>query len=425
YLYSTRLKEQYEKKKPWDLSGNIDPSKSEKVEKRLLGTIFTIACLLEEESVASIEDVDRGAKIGLRWRKGPFELMNKHGIKQSYEIVRQFINKYPQLRMPSNLQQQYNNNEPWSFSYVDLNITGNIAQILINRPEAMNAINEKVIAQLDKQFTAATNSKQVKAIILEGAGKAFVAGADIQYFIKKIEQNKIQDIYEFTRYSHSVLNKIDKSEKPVFVKLAGLALGGGAEIALTADSIIATENGSIGFPETGIGIYPGLGGTQRTTHTIGKELAKYLIFTGKTLNAHTAASIGLVDHVVAVDEMDSKISELIKRGKPFKKSVKTEHDLPEKLKQIKKYFSDDRIQSVLSGKGDLDELGQKLTKIISYKAPLAIKLSNEIIDQGSILDLEKGLELELSHLKEIFSTQDALEGLKSVITRTRPTFKGK
>ena len=88
-------------------------------------------------------------------------------------------------------------------------------------------------------------------------------------------------------------------------------------------------------------------------------------------------------------------------------------------------FSDAHIQSVLSGKGDLNELGQKLSKTISYKAPLAVKLSNEIIDQGSKLDLEKGLELELSHLIEIFSTQDALEGLKSVITRKRPTFKGK
>jgi enoyl-CoA hydratase/3-hydroxyacyl-CoA dehydrogenase len=425
YLYSNQLKKQYEQQEPWDLTGDIDTSKKDIIEKRLLGAIFTVACFLEEEGVASIEDIDRGAKIGLRWRKGPFELMNKNGITKSYDIVQQFINKYPQLRMPTNLQQQYNNNEPWTFSFVDLTISNDVAHILINRPEAMNAINEHVIAQLDNQFTLAINNQQVKAIILEGAGKAFIAGADIQYFIKKIEQHKIDDIYKFTQYSHAVLNKIDNSKKPVFVKLDGLALGGGAEIALTADSIIASENGSIGFPETSIGIYPGLGGTQRTTHTIGKELAKYLIFTGKIVNAQTAATMGLVDHVVAADEMDNKITELINRGDLQKKLDKTQPKLPEKLQKIRKYFSDDYIQSILKGTDDLDELGQKLTKTISYKAPLAIKLSNEIIDQGNKLPLEKGLELELNHLKEIFSTHDALEGLKSVISRTRPKFTGK
>ena len=132
----------------------------------------------------------------------------------------------------------------------------------------MNAINEEVIRQLDEKFTAANSNPDVKVVVLEGAGKAFIAGADIQFFIRKIKQNKIDDICKFTRYGHSVLNKIDTSNKPVIAKLDGLALGGGAEIALTADTIIATEKGSIGFPETGIGIYPGLGGTQRTTKYI-------------------------------------------------------------------------------------------------------------------------------------------------------------
>jgi len=323
------------------------------------------------------------------------------------------------------LKQQYKKKEEWSFSYVDLEVKNNIARILINRPEAMNAINEKVIQQLDERFTSATNNPDVKAIVLEGAGKAFVAGADIQYFINKIKENKIDDICRFTRYGHEVLNKIDTSEKHVIAKLDGLALGGGAEIALAADTIIATERGSIGFPETGIGIYPGLGGTQRTTHCLGKELAKYLIFTGKVLDAKNAASIGLVEYVVLPEEIDSKISELVNSGKMLSKSLKKTVELPDNFKKIKDYFSDNNIQKIFSGEGELNELGQKISKTISYRAPLAIKLANKIIDEGSRLELNKGLELELSHLSEIFSTEDALEGLNSVINRQRPSFKGK
>lgn len=425
YMSSNRLKERFEKQEQWDMSGEVDPSKAEAVEERLLGAVFTVACTLAKEGVSSIEDIDRGAKVGLRWRRGPFEMMNKHGIDRSYDIVTKFIENYPMLKMPVILRQHYENKEPWSFNWVDLDIKGNIARILINRPEALNAINEEVIRQLDEQFTAANNNPDVKAIVLEGAGRAFIAGADIQYFIKKIEQNKIDDICKFTRYGHSVLNKIDTSEKPVIAKLDGLALGGGAEIALAADTIIATEKGSIGFPETGIGIYPGLGGTQRTTQYIGKELAKYLIFTGKILDAKTAASIGLVEYVVPPDEMDSKISELINSGKMLKKSMKKEVKLPENFQRIKDYFSDTNVQSLLSGEGDLNELGQKISKTISYKAPLAIKLANKIIDEGSRLNLNEGLEVELSHLSEIFSTEDALEGLNSVIKRQRPAFQGK
>jgi len=425
YLSSNCLKQQFENSQLWDMSGEVDTAKAEAVEERLLGTVFTVACALAEESISSIEDIDRGAKVGLRWGLGPFEMMNKYGIKRSYEIVTKYVKRHPDLKIPSKLKQHYEQKEEWGFNYVDFKIKDNIARIIINRPEAMNAINEEVIRQLDEQFSKANSNPDVKAVVLEGAGRAFIAGADIQYFIKKIEQNKIEDICQFTRYGHSVLNKIDTSEKPVIAKLDGLALGGGAEIALAADTIIATEKGSIGFPETGIGIYPGLGGTQRTTQYLGKELAKYLIFTGKILDAKTAASIGLVEYVVPQDEIDSKISELVSSGKMQKKSMKKEVKLPENFQKIKDYFSDTNIQNMLSGEGYLNELGQKISKTISYKAPLAIKLANKVIDEGSRLDLKEGLEIELSHLPEIFSTEDALEGLNSVVMRRRPTFKGK
>ena len=424
YYPSNLLKLQVEKNLSWDLNGEIEISKSHFVEERLLGAVFTVVSTIAEQGISSIEDLDRGAKIGLRWGLGPFEMMNKFGIEDSYKIVTRFVKKYPDLSIPLILDKQFKSNKEWNLSYVDLEIKRNIARIKINRPESMNAINEKVIHQLDERFKVANKNPKVKAIILEGAGKAFIAGADIQYFIKNIEQNKINDICKFTRYGHTVVNKIDKSKIPVIVKLDGLALGGGAEIALAADSIIATEKGCFGFPETGIGIYPGLGGTQRTTRYIGKELAKYLIFTGKIIDAKTAALIGLVEYVIPSDEVDNKITEIVKSGKLIKKTQKKEVKLPEKFQRIKDYFSDENIQSLLSGKDDLDELGQKIAKTISYKAPIAIKLANKIIDDGSKLELNKGLEIELNYLSEIFSTKDALEGLNSVIKRKRPEFQG-
>jgi len=209
YLHSTCLKEQIGKHENWDLNGEVDTTKTKTVEERLLATVFTVACTLLEENVSR--------KVGLRWGFGPFEMMNKYGIKHSYEIVTDFVKKYPELTMPSLLKKQFENKKKWSFNYVDLKIKDNIARIIINRPEAMNAINEEVISQLDKQFTIADKNSDVKGIVLEGTGKAFIAGADIQYFIKKIKQNKIDDICKFTRYGHTVLNKIDKSEKPVIV----------------------------------------------------------------------------------------------------------------------------------------------------------------------------------------------------------------
>jgi enoyl-CoA hydratase/3-hydroxyacyl-CoA dehydrogenase len=322
------------------------------------------------------------------------------------------------------MKERHERKERWRFSYVDLIVEGNVARIIFNRPEAMNAINEEVVRQLDDQFKKAESDPKIKAIVLEGAGKAFVAGADIQYFIDKIKNGKIDDIVNFTKYGHSVLERIDASKKLVIAKLDGLALGGGAEICLAADTIVASERGTLGFPETGIGIYPGLGGTQRTSRCIGKELAKYLVLTGRILDAKGAASIGLVEYVVPREEIDGRILALATGKEVVTKSTKKGLELTEELKQIQRYFSDENIQATLSGAESLDANGKKIAKTISFKAPLAIRLSNRIIDEGSKLPLGDGLKLELDHLKEIFSTKDAYEGLSSVIARRRPVFKG-
>jgi len=430
YKPCVRLKEQFDNGEPWSMEGNVDPDLSGEVEGRLIGTVFTIACQLVEDGVASIEDTDRGAKIGLRWKAGPFEMMNTYGVQYTYDIVRDFVERYPDLELPEILHRQYGMKEPWSISYVDLEIKGDVARIIFNRPEAMNAINEEVMQQLQQRFTEAESDPIVKAIVLEGAGKAFVAGADIEYFINKIDEDRIQDIVEFTKFGHSVLKQIDSSEKLVVAKLDGLALGGGAEIALAADTIVASEKGSIGFPETGIGIYPGLGGTQRTSRYVGKELAKYLILTGKIIDSDTARSIGLVEYVEPSSSIDERVLELTRDNKILSKSRKQRKfrekkpELSGKFKKISEYFSEDKIQNTMSGAIDLDEQGKKIAKTISYKAPIAIGLANKLIDEGGELELGQGLQMELDHLTEIFSTADAYEGLKSVVERRRPVFKG-
>ena len=150
-----------------------------------------------------------------------------------------------------------------------------------------------------------------------------------------------------------------------------------------------------------------------------------MIFTGKILDARSAASIGLIEYIALPDEMDNMISDLVDSGKLLKKTMKKDVKLPDEFLKIKDIFSDNKIQSVLSGTKDLNELGQKISKTISYKAPIAIELANQIIDEGSQVELNKGLEIELSHLSEVFSTEDALEGLNSVIKRKRPTFRGR
>jgi enoyl-CoA hydratase/3-hydroxyacyl-CoA dehydrogenase len=223
-----------------------------------------------------------------------------------------------------------------------------------------------------------------------------------------------------------VLNRIDESKKLVIAKMAGLALGGGLELALSADVIVATPKAVMGFPETGIGIYPGLGGTQRTSRILGKELAKYLIFTGRLLSAEEAFSIGLVDYLFTPGEIDEKIRTLLAEGRLVPRKGKEPKDLPDEWRQIRALFSDENIEGWLTGKflGSDDPIAAKAAKMIGRKAPIALRLANQIIDDGYELPLSEAIKEELAHLEEIFTTADALTGLKSV-GKGRPTFEGR
>jgi enoyl-CoA hydratase/3-hydroxyacyl-CoA dehydrogenase len=307
---------------------------------------------------------------------------------------------------------------------VDLDIKENIATITINRPEAMNALNETVFDQLESHFNRAESVPDVKAIVFQGAGKAFVAGADIRYFLKNIHNDRIGDTVAFTRDGHKLLLRIENSPKLTVALLDGLSLGGGSELALACQAVIATPAGSMGFPETGIGIYPGFGGMLRLARHVGPELAKYFVFTGTPLSAKDAETLGIVNRLVKPLEIDIAIKDLINKPKPDKYR---DREIPESFEPLKRLFSAANIPGLISGRPPEDvppETASKILKIMGYKAPLALKLSNEIIDRQMGLSIEDAVEIELSHLEEVFRTADALEGLSSLGGK-RPVFKGK
>lgn len=423
YATAEIMKTQMERKEDWNLDGEIDESKIQAIMDRFYGVCLGVAAALVDEGVASIEDTDRGAKIGLRWIKGPFEIMNKIGIDKTYESVKAMTEMYPGFKMPEILSRQKQLGKPFDFNFVDLEIKNDIAYITLNRPEAMNALNETVIFQLDQRFSEAEENPSVKSIVFQGAGKAFIAGADIRYFVEKIKSNKIPDIIDFTRKGHELLLRIENSDKLTIALLDGLSMGGGSEFALACQTIIATPAGSFAFPETGIGIYPGLGGMLRLARHTSPDLAKYYAFTGSTISGQDAKELGIVTILVEPAAVESAIQDLISRGKPDKFRKR---EIPEKFKPLAVMCSEDNVDKLLSGKqleGVPDELGAKTLKIVGYKAPLALKLANEIIDRQTGKPISDAVEIELGRLAEIFSTADALEGLSS-LGRKRPEFKG-
>ncbi|MBE0617455.1 MAG: enoyl-CoA hydratase/isomerase family protein, partial [Proteobacteria bacterium] len=416
-----RLKTQAEKNEPWSLEGTPDESKFQAVADRLLGVVFQVVGELLDEEVATLEDTDRGAKIGLRWALGPFELMNAVGTAKAIALAEAFCREFGHP-LAESLAKQRATGGPWPIRVVDLRVAHGIATVTINRPEAMNALNETVVDELEHVFDEAVARPNVKAVVLEGAGKAFGAGADIKFFVDNIEAGQIPKIVDFARRGQKVLRKLETSVKPVIAKVDGLSLGGGTELALACHAIVATERAGFGFPETGIGIYPGLGGTQRTARMVGKELAKYLVFTGQPLDGQTAHEVGLAAYCVPSEDADHFIRELVAKGVIADKYARG--PVPETWLPVAQAFSDVHVAEVLAGKAPSDDPRVlAAAKAVTRKAPLALEAANEIFDEGMKKELPAGLELELARMEEIFSTADALTGLKS-LGLSRPVYRG-
>ncbi len=186
----------------------------------------------------------------------------------------------------------------------------NIAKVIINRPDKLNALNNKTLKELNELFSFIQNSDSISVVIITGAGeKAFVAGADI----KELAILNSQSGREFSQFGQSVFNKIENCNRPVIAAVNGFALGGGCELALACHIRLASENAKFGQPEVNLGIIPGYGGTQRLTRLIGKGLATEYILTGDMISANNALQIGLVNKVFAPEKLISETEKLAEK----------------------------------------------------------------------------------------------------------------
>lgn len=403
YKVASSLEQQVRKNENWiigDVSKiTISPDTEKQITERMMGCVFFVCSQILNEKICSAIDLNKGSKIGLKWKKGPIELMKQSGEAETKRLIENYCKTY-------NEKQPAVSSSLWNMDFVTLEKSGDRAIITMNRPEELNALNEEVMKQLDEKFTKAENDVTVKTIFITGNGKAFVAGADIKFFVKNIRNKSLNNIVDFTSYGQHVFEKIDKSEKKVVAVLNGMALGGGVELALCADVIVAVPKATIAFPETGIGIYPGLGGTQRTAKRTGKNLAKYLILTGKMLRAKEANEIGLIDRIISPEEMFGLLSGDVPVPAVEKIS------LNENWKTIENFFNTNSIDKFLLKQCNntvlSEEEADKLCQTINKKAPVALRIADRLIEE------QKGNDSELKELVTVFSTSDALLGLSSI-----------
>ena len=245
-----------------------------------------------------------------------------------------------------------------------------IAILKFNRPKALNALNSETLVELKAAGLALNADKDVRVVIVTGEGKAFVAGADI---LEMKDLTALEGM-AFSARGHEALATLENMEKPVIAAVNGFALGGGFEVALACDIIYASDKAKVGFPETGLGIHPGFGGTQRTAKLAGLAKAKELIFTAKTIGAAEAYEMGLVNKVVP----------------------------------------DDQLMTEVMGLADK----------ICANGPFAVRLAKECVNKSLSLDNKEGLTLEAKDFGLCFATKDQKEGMTAFVEKRKATFKG-
>lgn len=249
---------------------------------------------------------------------------------------------------------------------------GDIAIVYVNRPKALNALNADTLKELQQVFAELENNNEVKVIILSGSGdKAFVAGADIA-FMKDLDSLASR---EFSLLGQNVFTSIENNKKPVIAAINGFTLGGGCELAMSCDIRIASEKAKFGQPEISLGIIPGFAGTQRLSRIVGKGIAKELILTGDMVDAQEAYRIGLVNKVVAPEE--------------------------------------------------LIEAAKELAKKIATKGQVAVQLAKQVINEGLEMDSERSYSHEANFFGLCFSTQDQKEGMSAFLEKRKPNFINK
>ena len=242
---------------------------------------------------------------------------------------------------------------------------GNIGIATINRPEALNALNSTVISELEQLISEVEKDAELGAFIITGEGRSFVAGADIG-------EQSTMDVAAGRKWGQrgsALFRRIEKLEIPTIAAVNGFALGGGCELALSCDIILASEKAKFGQPEVGLGITPGFSGTQRLPRRVGVAKAKELIFSGKQIGAEEAKRIGLVNEVYAAEELLNKAVEM--------------------------------------------------AKSFTANAPIAVKYSKACIDRGMQMDIDNGIALENELFAMCFATEDQKEGMGAFLEKRK------
>lgn len=283
-----------------------------------------------------------------------------------------------------------------NMKYIQLESQGEVAILRINRPEALNAMNIEVISELSQTIDKVGADESIKVIIITGAGeKSFCAGADISYMvdIDPITAEK------YASSAQSVLNKIERIEKPVLGAINGYALGGGCELAMVCDIRIASSNAKLGQPEVTIGIPPGWGGTQRLMRLVGPAKAKELVFTGKMIPAEEAFQLGLVNNVISLTPDDNLPPEVAADDKEKQK---------ERSNQIAKLLNNKLMNECMA-------MGKQIAKN-SFNA---VKVSKMLVNRGMDADLETGLRLEIYGWSLCFAHEDRKKMMSDFLNKSK------
>jgi enoyl-CoA hydratase len=247
---------------------------------------------------------------------------------------------------------------------------GRVAVLTVNRPDKMNALNREVRAALFDALEALRDDDDVRAVVITGAGeKAFVAGADIGEFKDAAPVDQYRSMQD-----GNVFSALEAFPKPVIAMIDGYCLGGGCELAMACDVRLAAEDARLGQPEIDLGLIPGGGGTQRLPRLVGEGRAMKLILTGEMVSGERAAEIGLVDEVVAPDE--------------------------------------------------LEERTLTLARDIASKSPVALQAAKESILAARRTSLDEGLKFERGWFSLLFSTRDKAEGIEAFLEKRDPEFVG-
>ena len=249
---------------------------------------------------------------------------------------------------------------------------GKIAVLTVNRPQALNALNAATLDELANVLARVAADPEVRVLLITGAGeKAFIAGADIT----AMQGMSALEAQAFSEKGQRVMQAIEALPIPVVALVNGYALGGGCELAMSCDWIIAAERAVFGQPEVNLGIPPGFGGTQRLSRLVGRSLALELVITGRQIKADEALRIGLVNEVVPPEQLTGK--------------------------------------------------GLAMARLIAAKAPVAVRVSKQAVQRGLDLDLANGCVLETSLFAFAFGTADRQEGMTAFVEKRAPNFEGK